>query len=322
MMLTQLVFPLLFPLVIATSVAADETPQSKTAQSEATALQQQVEKADNNDAKSAPEEKSETSESVQQDVDKSTLSETEKQRKKLVDDAVSAVRLTRDALKALDEGKKEEALETLEKVTGKLELVLARDPALVLVPVSVTTTIYDVLTKTETVKTIVVEARKALDNGRVQDARRLLDNLASEVVVSTTNLPMATYPSAIKQVVPLIDSGKIDEAKQQLQIALNLLVVTDAVMPLPTTRADLMLKEAETLAEKKDRSKEENERLTELLKETRQQVDFGRELGYFNKDRAKEIGNELNQIESKTGDGKAGKGFFDKMRGVFKSLSW
>ena len=316
-MFTKLVFPFLIPLAMAVSVGPDEPTQSKQADS-----QQQVEKNQSEKATSAPEEKSETSESVQQDVDKSTESETEKQRKKLVDDAVSAVSLTRDALKALGESKKEVALETLEKVTGKLELVLARDPALAMVPVSVTTTIYDILAKTETVKKIVDEAKKALIDGRVQDARRLLGNLASEVVVRTTNLPMATYPSAIKQVVPLIDSGKMDEAKQQLQIALNLLVVTDVVMPLPTTRADVMLKEAETLAEKKDRSKQENDRLTELFKETRQQVDFGRELGYFNKDRVKEIGGELNQIEKKTGDGKSGKGFFDKMKGFFKSLDW
>ena len=314
-MFTKLVFPLLFPLAMAVSVSADEPTPSKPADS-----QQQVEKNKSEKATSAPEEKSETSESVQQDVDKSTGSETEKQRKKLVDDAVFAVSLTRDALKALDDNKKDEALQTLEKVTGKLELVLARDPALAMVPVSVTTTIYDVLAKTETVKKIVDEAKKALNDGRVQNARRLLSNLASEVVVRTTNLPMATYPNAIKQVAPLIDSGKIDEAKQQLQIALNLMVVTDVVMPLPTTRADVMLKEAETLAEKKDRSKEENDRLTELLKETRQQVDFGRELGYFHKDRAREIDDELNQIEKKTGIGKSGKGFFDKMKGFFKSL--
>ncbi|HUP81336.1 MAG TPA: YfdX family protein [Pirellula sp.] len=283
-MLRKFVFPMMLPLAMAASAMANDTSPSKGVD-----LEQQVEKADSVETKSQPEDRSEASASVQQDVDKSTESETEKQRKKLVEDAVSAVSMTRDALKALDDGKKEEALETLEKVTGKLELVLARDPALAMVPVSVTTTIYDVLAKTETVKTIANEAEKALDEGRVQDARRLLNNLASEVVVSTTNLPMATYPDAIKHVAPLIDSGKIDEAKQQLQLALKLLVVTDVVMPLPTTRANVMLKEAETLAEKKDRSKEENDRLMELLKEVREQVEFGRELGYFNKDRAKSI---------------------------------
>ena len=181
-MFTKLVFPLLFPLAMAVSVSADEPTPSKPADS-----QQQVEKNKSEKATSAPEEKSETSESVQQDVDKSTESETEKQRKKLVDDAVSAVSLTRDALKALGESKKEVALETLEKVTGKLELVLARDPALAMVPVSVTTTIYDVLAKTETVKKIVDEAKKALSDGRVQVARRLLDKMAHHSIPTSDN---------------------------------------------------------------------------------------------------------------------------------------
>ncbi len=52
--------------------------------------------------------------------------------------------MTRDALKQLEESKKVESLATLEKVTGKLEWILARKPDLAFVPVAVTTTVYDV----------------------------------------------------------------------------------------------------------------------------------------------------------------------------------
>jgi hypothetical protein len=37
--------------------------------------------------------------------------------------------------------------------------------------------------------------------------------LASETVISTANIPLATYPDAIKEAVRLIDQNKTEEAK-------------------------------------------------------------------------------------------------------------
>ncbi len=269
-----------------------------------------------------PETQSETSESVQVDVEKSAKDDADEKKKTLVKDAVSAVEMTRDALKALEDGKSDEALKTLEGVTGKLELVLARSPGMSYVPVAVTTKIYDVFAETKTVETIVEEAEDALKEGRVQDARRMLDGLASEVVLSTNTLPMATYPAAIKAVAPLIDDGKIDEAKDALELALRTLVVTEVATPLPTTRANIMLDEAEQLAEKSSRSEDENKRLDDLLKEVRHQVEFGKALGYFTSEKSDAIYNELEKIEEKTGKGKSGKDFFKKVKGFFQKLDW
>ncbi|MGS8570856.1 YfdX family protein, partial [Salmonella enterica subsp. enterica serovar Braenderup] len=60
-----------------------------------------------------------------------------------------------------------------------------------------------------------------------------------------TNIPLASYPAAVKAVVPLIDQGKIEEAKAALQSALNTLVEERSVLPLPVLRAKLLLKRAE-----------------------------------------------------------------------------
>ena len=68
----------------------------------------------------------------------------------------------------------------------------------------------------------------------MQQARALLSGLASESELQVTNLPLATYPAAIKAVAPLIDAGKKDEAKAALQLALNTLVVERFITPLPT----------------------------------------------------------------------------------------
>ena len=290
-----------------TVTAQDNANQKTDASSETSEATQQK-----------PEKQSETTESVQEDVDKSAKDDADEKKKSLVKEAVSAVEKTRDALKALEDGKTDEALKTLESVTGKLEPVLARNPGLSYVPVAVTTGIHDVFATTETVE----KAEEALEDGRVQDARRMLDGLASEVVLSTTTLPMATYPAAIKAVAPLIDDGKVEEAKNALELALNTLVVTEVATPLPTTRANIMLAEAEELAEKSNRTEDENERLDNLLKEVRHQVEFGKALGYFTDEKSDAIYDELEEIEEKTGKGKSGKGFFEKVKGFFKKLDW
>jgi hypothetical protein len=76
--------------------------------------------------------------------------------------------------------------------------------------------------------------------------------MASETVVSVSNIPLATYPAAIKDAAKLIDENKTNEAKSALQTALNTQVVTETIIPLPVVLAQASLKEAETLAEKVD----------------------------------------------------------------------
>ena len=179
------------------------------------------------------DQKSEVSKSVQQKVDRAIEKRTDDQRQKLVKDAVSAIASTRKALALLGEKKADEATQELKDAIGTLELVIARNPDLAFVPVAVETQAYDLLAKPETVRKALESAKEALDDGHVQVARRLLDAMASEIVISTHQLPLATYPDAIKAAIPMIDEGRINDAKQQLQLALNLLVVEDVIVPLP-----------------------------------------------------------------------------------------
>ena len=125
----------------------------------------------------------------------------------------------------MDQGKKDDALAALERVTGKLDLILARDPKLALAPISVATIVRDLYSTPEVAKEAVKTAKRCLSDGKVQQARALLGPLASEQEVQVSNIPLATYPLAIKAIAPLIDAGKIKEAKTALQSALNTIVV-------------------------------------------------------------------------------------------------
>ncbi len=236
------------------------------------------------------------------------------ERQKVFQDAVTALRETQNAIVALDKKDKKKALAALEKAIGKLELVLARDPNLALAPVDVTTQTLDIYADVEAVRKAVNEAIGLLKKGRVQDARALVSGLASEIVIEVLNIPLATYPQAIKAVVPLIEQSKFKEAKEALVAALNTLVVTRHIIPLPILRVEQMLVRAEQLAEKAKRTEAEEKELKAILRAARTELEFAQALGYGKEEDFKTFYAELDKIASKTKGGGHGKGFFDALK--------
>ena len=251
----------------------------------------------------SPESKPEVVTEVQPEVQKETDSQAADKRKQVLDEAVSALSLTKSALAALDGKDTARALATLAEVTGKLELIVAREPTLALAGVDVRTIVHDLFANTETIEAMTDEALDALKHGEVQQARHVLALLASEIVITVTNIPLASYPAAVKAVVPLIDQGKIEEAKAALQSALSTLVEERSVLPLPVLRAKLLLKRAET-----------------LLNEARQQLEMAELLGYGKRKDFEPLYAELKKIKEKTGGGGFGKGWLDEVKAKLSRL--
>lgn len=261
-----------------------------------------------------PQSRSSTAEGVQSQVESKQAEKATQFRKKLLAEAALAIDDTKKALAFLDKKNSKEALAALERVTGKLELIISREPGLALAPIDMNVAVQDLLADPDTVKVILKEARDLLGDGEVQKARSLLANLSSEMVFSTINIPLATYPQAIKAVARLIDENKLNEAKTALEAALSTLVVTDVIIPLPVVRAELLLKEAEKLAEKSSRSEKDNESLSNQLSEARKQVRLAEVLGYGQKKTYKPIYEQIDQIEKKSRGGKSGRGWFDNIK--------
>jgi hypothetical protein len=253
-------------------------------------------------------------------TDSQTQSQTEDKRKALLADATSAIQETQSALKQLDDNKPQEALAALERATGKLDVILARDPQLELAPAGVNVVTYDIEGGVDAVKKVRKQAEDLIDAGQLQEARHLLKGLASETVVSVTNLPLATYPDAIKSAVKLIDQKKLDAAKHVLQAALDTQVVTDTIIPLPVVRAQEYLKTAEGLAEKKDRTKEDNDHLNRALDQANGQIQFAQALGYGTKKDFDSLDKQLAEIREKTADNKFGSGLFAKIKASISDL--
>lgn len=172
-------------------------------------------------------------------------------REEIVKEAVAAIEETKKALTALENDNKHDALNALEKSVGKLDVVLARDPDLALATIDTKITIHDLISTLKDIEKAKKNAENYLEDNDIQKARGILKDMASEVIVSTISIPLATYPEAVKDVVALIDAGKTKEAKTALHVALNSLIVTDYIIPLPFIRTEENLNLAESLAEKK-----------------------------------------------------------------------
>ena len=261
-----------------------------------------------------------SADSVPAKADPQSQKETEDKRKALMADATSAIQETQAALKTLDEGKTSQAIAALERATGKLDLILARDPKLELAPAAVGVTTYDVQGGLDAVKQVRKEAEELIEAGRLQEARRLIKNLASETVISVSNIPLATYPDAIKRAVKLIDEKKPDDAKRVLQAALNTQVVIDTVIPLPVVKAEEFLKTAEDLAQKKDRTKDDNDRLKTSFDRANEQLQFAQALGYGTKNDFDQMYQQLAEIRDKAADNQSGAGWFAKIKASISEL--
>jgi hypothetical protein len=238
-------------------------------------------------------------------------------RELLLADAVEALDETYTALGLLAQQDTDGASEALARATGKLEIVLTAEPRLALAPVAVNVRTHDVLAAPEEVDRLRRLAEEALDDGRLQVGRKLIENLASEHVLSITNLPLATYPNALKRAAALIKGGRPLDAIAALEAALATLVVAETIFPLPLVRAQLLLERARPAAEKTPRSPEDDTRVRALLVQAREQLDLARALGYGTRSDLDDLYDALESIEARVESSDSAQGLFDQLKRLF-----
>lgn len=254
-------------------------------------------------------------------VEEAKQKQIEEKRKNILNEATNAINETRNALIKLDKNKPKEALVSLESAMGKIGIILAKDPEMELAPAAVRASTRDVVSSVIVINEIRDEAIKALKNGRMQKARQLIGDLASETVIRVTSIPLASYQDAIELATKFIDEDEIDSAKDVLQMALNTLVFTETIIPLPIVAANHFFQEAEILAAKPQRSQEETKLLVSYLEEAREELKFAEALGYGNNKDFKFLYKQLDQIEEKIKEGKADKSYFAKVKIYLKNIA-
>jgi YfdX protein len=224
----------------------------------------------------------------QPDVESQRRDAEQQAQKSLDQDAAAAIAETRNALRSIAANNTAEALAAIERATGKINILLARNPATALIPVGFEVEVIDAApVDTKVIQDRVSAIEKALVAHDYPAMRVLLDSLTSEIHTRTYNLPLATYPTALKDAARLMDQKKNDEARDILQTALDTLVIVDRAKPIPVVLAQAAVIKAEELgnANKGDAQK--------LLEFARKELERAKLMGYASNDPDYEA---LNQV--------------------------
>ncbi|TDL74873.1 YfdX family protein [Palleronia sediminis] len=272
---------------------------------------------------------SETNSAVSESVQDEATTQVDERRAALLNDATRALEETENALNALDDGDTEAAVDALAIATGRLQSVVARDPGLALAPVDVQLLRRDLVSDVETIEAAREVIEDLVSDGRLQEARPLMRDFASEIVIETSNLPLATYPDAILRATAQIDAGEIDAARQTLSTALSTVVITEEVIALPVLRAQLLIDAAEEALEGDAGAAEtdatetaETEPLepSEYVEAARVQLQMAEALGYGEEGDFDELYDNLDELDEKIDLADDTGGIFDRIGDSFIRL--
>jgi len=228
-------------------------------------------------------------------------------------EATEAINGVVKVVELLDKEDKEEVLKQIETVLGKLEVLVAKDPTMQAVPVDVNEEVIDFPGSVEDVELAKSEVVALIKKGEVALARDIMLNLASELDIYITALPIGTYPIVMKAIVPLVEDGKFKEAQALIIEALETLIIEKVVIPLPILRAEQTINRANELT--KDDDKANKEELSKLLEYAKEQLLLAQALGYGRIDTDyKELFEEIENIESKLKGDEGTKGIFENLK--------
>lgn len=266
-------------------------------------------------------------EQVEESVTAETDSQLADKRTAVIQEAVDALDETNAAIAAIEKGDTDAAIAALALATGKLETVVAREPDLALAPVRIDHITYDVLGSVEAVRGLGKQIADLVDDGKFQEARPLLSEFASEVVIRTTSLPLATYPDAILAATALLDDGKTDEAMTVLNAALSTQVVTDTVVALPPLRAVAMIEKAKALLNDdgkaaNDKAATEDADLTaaDYVEAARQELKIAEALGYGRESDFEDLHEALDELDRQIEAQEDTGGIFETIATRFEEL--
>ncbi|HZZ38504.1 MAG TPA: YfdX family protein [Acidobacteriaceae bacterium] len=256
------------------------------------------------------------------DVEKQRDGQKQQAQGTLNPDAITAIDDTRKAIDAIASGDKNKAMSAIEEATGKINVLLARNPATALLPVDVTVEVIDVAPLDDKdVKRLIAAAEAAVALHDFPAGRLLLYNLTSELRVRTFNLPLASYPDALKQAARLLDEGKNSDASGILQTALNTLAVVDHVTPVPLILAQAAVETAQKLRQS------DKATARALLTAASNQLKRCEELGYISTDSPdyKSLNKEISDLQKQLKGTANTTALFERLKadiaGLLKKLS-
>ncbi|WP_457745986.1 YfdX family protein [Sulfurimonas sp.] len=194
---------------------------------------------------------------------------------KLIQEAITSLEFTNNALIALNKNDAKSATKNIEKALGKLEVILSAKNSPKLLPIDSSVSIHEFIGSKKDVTKTVDTVKDLLDDNKVQVARQLLSTLQSEIDVTVVSLPLVTYPDALKLAAKYIHDGNTQEAKRVLEVALSTFDKTTQVVPLPLLKATDLIAVSANLAKKSKK-----EEALKYLSAAENELDVAEALGY------------------------------------------
>ncbi len=218
-----------------------------------------------------------TSKEVTQKATKEETKRVEHNKVKLVQEALSSLKLASKALADLDENKVDDAKKDIELALGKLESILVAEHTPKLLPIENRMTVKNFVGTAKDVEVAIEKVKRLLDKGKVQDARVLLSTLQSEIDLTVVSLPLASYPDALKLASKYLIDNKPDKAKEVLALALSTFTEVEQVIPIP------IINSIELIATASRISKDNKEQALKHLAFASDELDKAEKLGYVSK---------------------------------------
>ncbi len=262
----------------------------------------------------------------QSHTDKKALKESAKEGKekankmaKIVNkDVVQGLKDVKEAIKFLGKEKPEvkNAIKRLQSATGEFEVAVSLDKDLAFAPIENNIQTYILVASSDEVERELAFIEDLIEDGKVQDARRLLMPLRSEVVVQTTSLPMITYPDVIKDAIRQLSDGTAEKAKEILETAMDTLVVDEEIICIPLVTAKNAIEKASKMDKKK------KGKVLEQLKVAKEQLKLASVLGYLSDDGKlhDDLQGQIEKIEKEVNGKNKAEKLYDKLKTRMEAL--
>ncbi|WP_458699975.1 YfdX family protein [Sulfurospirillum sp. 1307] len=257
-----------------------------------------------------------TSNEVENNAVKIAKAEAKDANVKIVKEALNSVKLTKKVLVDLEHGKKKEAIKDLESAIGKLEVILAKKDSPKFLPIDASVNAFEYVGDKKSIEQSVDIVKDLLSDGKVQEARKILDSLQSEIDVISINLPLGSYPDALKLAAKYLHDDNVKGAKNVLYTALNTMVQDVIVLPLPLLKAESLIDAASKI------SKKDKNQALKHLEAAKKELEVAEALGYLSDSDVtyKILNDKIEDTEKEIkGKNKAEK-LFEDLKEKFKSF--
>ncbi len=199
----------------------------------------------------------------------------EREERKIVRAAADVLERLARALTMLRDGDLSSAEALLEEAKALAEELKKEHDELQALPVSVQ--VYQVIgvSDPETAKTLVQQAKEALEGGNLPLARVLLNRLRNEIVVNTDLVPLDVLTRTLDLARSFLEHRNVAGAISALALLDTALDRVQTIIPRPLLEAYYLIDEIRQLT-----TRENKEVILELLNLVRHKVELARVLGY------------------------------------------